>query len=138
MDITAIDKNFDLAFTVPEDVEWFSIEEHPFSVYGIEYSAEEGLYRRLPKEIADATSEAVSYLSRHSAGGRVRFSSNSPYIVVRVEEPFEKPSPHMTIAGERGVSVFANEQFVTTIMPSYDDLVNADERFGGNGKVVVY
>ena len=42
MDIKQIDKNFDTSFTPPEDMEWFSVLEQPFSVHGIFYSEEEG------------------------------------------------------------------------------------------------
>ena len=69
MDIQKVDKNFNLTFEVPDDVEWFSIREIPFQTHGIFYSEEEGSYRRLPKDIADATNEGVSALSKHTAGG---------------------------------------------------------------------
>jgi lysophospholipase L1-like esterase len=135
MDIKKIDKNFDTTFVSPADIEWFSIQEVPFSVHGIFYAEEEGLYRRLPKGIADATNEGVAHLSKNTAGGRVRFITDSPYIAVRLEEPFEPPCSHMTIAGVYGVSVFADKKFVGTIMPSYEQIVNADSTRGGNGKI---
>ena len=136
MDIRKIDKNFDITFTVPEDIEWISAEEILFAVYGVTYSKEEGLYRRLPKKTAETINDGVVELSKHTAGGRIRFLTDSPYVAVRVEEPFGVPCSHMTVAGERGVSVFANRQFVRTLMPSYDDLMKADKRYGGDGKVV--
>lgn len=136
MEIAKIDKNFDTSFPLPEDIEWFSVREKPFSVHGVFYSQNEGLYRRLPKDVADATNEGVSYLSKNTAGGRIRFVTDSPYIAVRVEEPFEKPFPHLTIAGKCGVTVYANGQYEGTIMPSYDQLSAADEAHGGNGRVV--
>jgi len=54
MDISKVDKNFDLTFTVPEDIQWFSIREQPFAIHGITYSEEEGQFRRLPKAPAPA------------------------------------------------------------------------------------
>ena len=136
MDIKTIDKNFDTSFVAPDDIEWFSIREMPFSVHGVFYSEEEGLYRRLPKDVADATNEGVSYLSTKTAGGRVRFATDSPYVVVRVEEPFEQPTPHFTIAGRAGVTLFVNNQYEITVMPTYEHLSKADPTHGGNGKVV--
>lgn len=135
MDIKVIDKNFNTSFTPPDDIEWFSVQEVPFSVHGIYYAEEEGLYRRLPKEIADATNKGVAYLSKNTAGGRVRFITDSPYIAVRLKEPFAPPVSHMTIAGVYGVSVFADKKFVGTIMPSYEQIVNADSARGGNGEI---
>ena len=32
MDISTIDKNFDVTFAVPNDVEWLSVEEDLFSI----------------------------------------------------------------------------------------------------------
>ena len=134
MDIKKLDKNFDTTFVAPDDIEWFSIQEKPFSIHGITYSEEEGLYRRLPKNIADATNDGVSHLSKNTAGGRVRFATNSPYIIVRVEEPFEAPFPHMTIAGKDGVSLFVDKKFAGTIMPSYEQIAKADPEYGGSGR----
>ena len=38
-----IDKNFDTTFIPPEDIEWFSARENPFSIHGVFYSEEESL-----------------------------------------------------------------------------------------------
>lgn len=133
MDIKKIDKNFDITFVPPEDIEWFSVREYPFSVHGVAYSEEEGLYRRMPKEIAETISEGVAHLSKNTAGGRVRFATNSPYIAVHMEEPFEIPFSHMTVAGKNGVSIFADRKFLGTIMPGYEQFVEADTSRGGNG-----
>ncbi len=136
MDIKNIDKNFDTTFIAPEDIEWFSVQSLPFSIHGVTYSEEEGLYRRMPKSVADATNDGVSFLSKHTAGGRVRFATNSPYIAVRMEEPWESPFSHMTIVGKNGVSLFMDDKFVGTLMPAYTQIVDGDPSHGGNGKIV--
>ena len=136
MDIRKIDRNFETTFTSPADVEFFSVLEHPFAIHGVYYAKEEGIFRRLSKDVADATSVGVSHLSRHTAGGRVRFCTDSPYIIVRVEEPFEVPFSHMTIAGKYGVSLFADGAFAGTIMPSYEQIVSADTSRNGSGTIV--
>ena len=136
MDIKAIDRNFNMTFVPPSDVEFFSALEEPFSTHGVYYCPKEGLYRRLPKEVADATSAGVSRLAYHTAGGRICFVTDSPYIIVRVEEPFEAPFSHMTVAGKCGVSLYANRKFVGTVMPSYEQIVAADPARGGSGTIV--
>lgn len=136
MDIQQIDKKFDTSFIVPEDIEWFSAREYPFSICGVTYSDDEKVFRRIPKEIADATNDGVAQLSKNTAGGRVRFATDSPYVAVRVEEPFEPPFSHMTIVGKCGVSLFADKKFVGTIMPSYEQIVKADMAHNGNGTIV--
>ena len=136
MDIRQVDKNFDTTFVAPSDIEWFSVRELPFSLHGIFYSEEEGLFRRLPKDVADATSEGVSLLSKHTAGGRVRFETDSPYVAIHAEEPFEAPLSHMTVVGKCGFSVFSNNTFSETVMPSYSQIIAADPALGGNGTIV--
>ncbi|MBQ2988801.1 MAG: hypothetical protein IJD59_06840 [Clostridia bacterium] len=42
-------------------------------------------FRRVPDEIARATSEGVAQLSQNSTGGRIRFCTDSDYIVVHAE-----------------------------------------------------
>lgn len=123
MDIKKIDKNFQTKTTFPEDIEWFSVTEEPFCVHGIFYSEEEGCFRRLPKDVADATNEGVSALSTHTAGGRARFSTDSPYIAIRAVEPFEPPMSHMTVCGKCGFSLFINNAFGGVFMPEYDQIL---------------
>ncbi len=64
MNIKEFDKNFDTTFNAPEDIEWFSVNEAPFSLHGVFYAEEEGLYRRMPREIADAVNPGISHLSK--------------------------------------------------------------------------
>lgn len=135
MDITKIDKNFALSFTPPEDLEWHSVLSAPFSLHGAWYSEEEGLFRRVPKDVADATNPGVMYLSKNSAGVRVRFSTNSPYIAVHLDLEFAEPFSHMTVAGKCGISLFVDGKFVKTVMPSYRQIVAGDPALGGNGTI---
>lgn len=138
MDIRRIDKNFNLSFELPDDVEWFSVREKPFKAYGVFYSEKEGLYRRLPKEVADATNEGVSSLSKHTAGGRIRFETDSPYIVLHAKEPFQMPYSHMTVCGKYGFSLFTDGQFSGSFMPSCEQFlknpnIEDDEKISVNG-----
>ena len=135
MDISVIDKNFSLTFEAPEDLVWHSVLVSPFALYGATYSEEEGLFRRLPKAVAEATSPGVAHLSKNTAGVRVRFTTDSPYIAVHVEEEFEEPFSHMTVVGKCGVSIFADGAFVKTVMPSYRQIVGGDPKVGGTGEV---
>lgn len=52
----------------------------PFDIYGLC----EG-FRRLPQSIAEATSGEVSELSEMPAGGRIRFKTDSDYVVVHAD-----------------------------------------------------
>ncbi|MBR5739012.1 MAG: hypothetical protein IKY02_03385 [Lachnospiraceae bacterium] len=136
MNLSPTNSFFELSFEAPEDLEWFSVREEPFTTYGVYYSEEEVVYRRLPKEVADATSARVSNLSTHSAGGRIRFITDSPYLAIRVEERFVAPFSHMPIAGKYGVAAFANRTFFGTYFPSYRQITSGDPELGGNDLIL--
>lgn len=132
MDITKIDKNFDTSFTPPEDIEWFSVKEKPFEIYGVFYSESEGKYRRMPKDIADKVSLGVSELSKQTAGGRIRFITDSPYYAVKVTEPFVPPFSNMSFMGIYGVTVYANGSFSRCFAPTYAQVLEGDK----NGQII--
>ena len=94
-----IDKNMIVNTTIGDaEVIWRDAREAPFSLHGIYTPSEElPFYYRVPKEVAEATSKGVAALSRESAGGRVRFSTDSPYIAIRVKFRVVGRSPHLTL-----------------------------------------
>lgn len=56
---------------------YLDVKNAPFSLHGFCEP-----FRRVPKKVADATSECVSRLSRVTAGGRIRFRTTSDFVVV--------------------------------------------------------
>lgn len=127
MDITKFDKNFEVTFQAPSDIEWYDVRELPFSLHGVFYAEEEGIYRRMPKADAEATSEAVAYLSTNTVGGRVRFTTDSPYVAIRAVEPYVMPFSHMTILGQCGFSLYADRRFAGIYMPSVERIMQGKE-----------
>ncbi len=55
---------------------------------------------------------------------------------MRLEEPFVQPFSHMTIAGQFGVTLYGNDEYIGTLMPSYEQLIKADPANSGNNKIV--
>ena len=56
---------------------YLDVKNAPFKLYGFDNG-----FVRVPSDVAEATSENVARLARTAAGGRVRFRTNSDYIVV--------------------------------------------------------
>ena len=79
-DIAKIDSNFQIKTAAGGT--FHSVDLPPFRIYGIQKD-DEG-YFRMPPEIAANTSEGVSWLNRHTAGGLVKFRTNSPKLSLRV------------------------------------------------------
>lgn len=132
----SLGKHFKPSFPVPDDLEWHSVREHPFQTFGIFYCKEEGKYHRIPKRIGDNTNQTVAWLASHTAGGRVRFITDSPYIALRCVQPYREPIPQMTMVATNGFTLAVNKKFCCTFTPSYRDFVAADPALNGSGEIV--
>ena len=81
INIEKIDPNFAAPSSNDiKDIKWHSIHEEPFQIYGLHGRTEDGRYIRMPVEIADNVNNGVKSLNYCTAGGRVRFSTDSNYI----------------------------------------------------------
>ncbi len=84
---------------------WYDASEPPFRLYGL-YSSNP--YLRLPESVAEATNSGVKRLNFHTAGGRVRFSTDSARIGVRVKMPYVTKFCHMALTGTSSFDVYAD------------------------------
>lgn len=66
--------------TTMESPVYIDVRKAPMTLHGFSEP-----FRRVPKDVADATSECVSRLSAVTAGGRVRFRTTSDFVVVHAE-----------------------------------------------------
>ena len=126
MTIADLDKNFQVPKLDVTDIEWFDASEEPFSLHGIYFNKEEGIFRRMPQDVADTVSFGVSYFSRYSTGGRLRFKTDSPYVAIKCVIPPEQCMPHMPFTGSHGFSLYVNGEFravyYTVVKDAYDNL----------------
>ncbi len=107
--------------------------EAPFSLHGLLLPDEERPYfHRLPLATAKATSDAVLYLSSHTAGGRVRFRTDSPYIAIRALMHSIEKANHFSITGTAGFDIYRDNIFLDSYRPSpaitdqYDGVLMTD------------
>ncbi len=121
-----VDKNLAIETSFPEtDVCFHSVREDPFELYNFYDPRGEAIFRRLPEDVARATSEGVFKLSRESAGGRVRFSTDSPYILIKAVMPVVGRNSHMTLAMSAGFDLYEDyksgeSRYHRVFMPPYD------------------
>lgn len=94
-----------------QEVVWYDARKAPFSLHGFHEPKTEPTFRRVPKEVADATSEGVSGLGGMSAGGRVRFSTNSPYVAIRSKQPSVGRSTFETMIETAGFDLYIDGEF---------------------------
>jgi DNA repair protein RadA/Sms len=62
----------------------------------------DGVFRRLPTQVAKSVNEGVDQLHVHTAGGRVRFKTNSPYVAIHAKMPAIGKMPHFALTGSAG------------------------------------
>lgn len=106
MDISKIDKNFSMNNTTVEGgVRYYTIPHENFALYGVYYHETQKEFVRLDREIAKTVNEGVEWLSNFTAGGRLRFATDSTSLTLRVTYPAMRLMVHMAIAGQGGFSL---------------------------------
>ena len=117
--IAELDKNFKVETNIERHgLMMRSIDEECFSLYGV--FKENGIYRRMPEKVAVSVSEAVRCLHMQTAGGRIRFVTDSEYIAVSVILNNVSRMPHFALTGSAGVDIYADSRYLCTIRPPYD------------------
>ena len=105
-DITKVDRNLAFSGIDAPDCVMHDVRCEPFEIYGLYKPQEKGLFRRLPEAVAKATSENVTILSTNTAGGRVRFATDSEYIAIECHLPNITRFAHMPITGVSGFDMY--------------------------------
>lgn len=106
-----IDPNFHIERTVSDaDIVWRDVRKPPFSLYGLYDPVHEATFKRLPDVVAHAVSEKVTALYRNTAGGRVRFSTDSDVIAIRALMPMVcNTLAHMPLTGSAGFDLYVDD-----------------------------
>ena len=126
-DIASVDKNLAVASKVnAPDLKLYDVREAPFQIYGLYNPSTEPVFKRMPTNVAEKTSDGVLSLHTHTAGGRVRFATDSPYIVIKAVMPKVSHFPHMPLTGTSGFDLYIDTDdgtesvFHRTFVPPYD------------------
>ena len=103
-----IDKNFKVETKIQQEgLKFFSPEEAPFKIYGV--FREGDRFRRMPEAVAKTVSEGVEYLHSNTAGGRIRFITDSPYVAVNVKLDKADAMNHFAFTGTAGFDLYVKE-----------------------------
>ena len=81
-----VDKNFKIESTLGlEDIKYYDAKKAPFKIYGADPSSFEGEgFWRMPKKIMDEYKH-LFWACKCSTGFRVRFTTNSEYVAIKVK-----------------------------------------------------
>lgn len=99
-----------------EGVKFYNVDEPPFSVHGI--FRENGKYRRMNEAVAKTVSDGVYALHANTAGGRVRFITNSPYVAIKSKMDSMGMGTNGTVINSCGFDLYADGHYVDTYSPT--------------------
>ena len=107
-DISNIDKNFKINFKIPEDTEFYDCFSDPIKIHGLYLDNDENVFTRLPESFMERNdiNNGIKYLMHDTAGGRIRFATDSPYVAVVVELLHVMNMMHMPPTGHSGMDVY--------------------------------
>lgn len=126
MKIAEIDKNFVTKEAVTKDgLTEYTIPHEKFSLYGVFYDEKEGCFARMDLSVANGVNDGVRYLCKHTAGGRLRFSTNSKTFKLTATYTYLWVMEHMPMVGSCGFTLFEEgengERFVANLTPLLKD-----------------
>lgn len=108
-EIAKIDKNFDFESKINKpDIEFFDAKQEPFTIYGL--IEEDGVFKRMKTKDAENISEGVLRLHKNTAGGRLRFITNSPYVAIHAKMSYMFKSPNYALTGSAGFDVYEDKE----------------------------
>ena len=122
MKIGDIDKNLAVESKIGlTDVVWFDSKDAPIKVYGLSQAEKGKQFLRFPAEIAEQVSPGVKYLNTNTAGGRIRFRTNSRYIAIKAVMPDNGTMAHITMLGQSGFDLYRSDagdyKYVASFVP---------------------
>lgn len=118
-DISKVDKNFSVNTKIEkDDIEFLSADSECFEIFGV--FREKGKYRRIPEEVAKKVSEGVLRLHANTAGGRIRFVTDSPYVAINVKMGDVGKMPHFALTGSSGFDLYVDNKFRQSFVPPFD------------------
>ena len=106
MKIEEIDGNFANNTIDGIDLTFVEMPQPPFELDGFPFYKENKAFCRLPVSFLPACSEGVQALAWHTAGGQLRFRTDSPVFAVRVKLLKIPAMSHMPATGSSGFDMY--------------------------------
>lgn len=120
--IALIDSNFKVNTNLDErDIKFYDVSQPPFKIYGVYYDSEK--YRRIPEYVAKSVNDGVYALHANTAGGRVRFKTDSPYVAINAKMPNIGKMSHFALTGSAGFDLYIGkepEKYIASFIPPFE------------------
>ena len=105
--IENLDKNLAVSTNIDApDLKLYDVRQKPFQIYGLYNPQTETQFKRMPSDVAETVHPNVKALHLHTSGGRVRFSTDSPYVAIKAVMPSITHFSHMPLTGSSGFDIY--------------------------------
>lgn len=111
MKLEELDVNVKCEKVQKDDCKLYSVREQPFSIHGLFEPLTPGTFRRMPEEIANQCNPSVKGLHTMTSGGRVRFQTDSEYIILKAIYPSLFLVDCMPLVGSSGFDIYVDGKF---------------------------
>lgn len=125
-ELSKIDKNFEVKTKINKDnIKFYSCTDEPFKIYGLlKPDAKYDFFKRMSIDVAEKVNVGVHTLATNTAGGRIRFKTNSAYVAVNAVMHNIQIGEHFPLTGTAGFDLYeiknGKEFFVKTYIPPLD------------------
>lgn len=108
---------------------FLDVRQDPFNVYGLYNYRQEAVFKRLPDELAQNVNPGVASLYLNTAGGRVRFSTDSASVAIRCRMPAITRFAHMPLSGTSGFDLYLDQDGKSTYFATFMPPVDMDDGY---------
>ena len=138
MDLLKMDKNFRTENADIDAYDWYDIQSELFSLHGVYFDENEKIFTRMDKESRESVSAHVGVLATYTAGGRIRFRTNTPYIAIYSTQPCALNPNKGTLVNYCGFSYYANGVFCGATCPNPKGIyIDGQREFSYDGVIHV-
>lgn len=120
MELEKVDKNFVVETVNENKFNFLNVRDYPLSIHGLTYNEELCRFERMDNDIADSISGHLSFLNGCTAGGRVRFKTNSGSLAIKVQLGEVWGTSYFSKKQSVSFSVYVNNKFYKLLAPSRD------------------
>ena len=111
------------------DFDFYDAELPPFSLHGVFREGES--FVRMPQQIAERVSAHVAGLNRHTAGGRIRFVTDSGSVALVAAVAVGGGMPHFAYTGVSGFDLYGDDGRGMRCFGSFVAPLEQQGSFGG-------
>lgn len=109
VDANLLDENMRQVDADSGQLAWHTPTQAPFSLHGLCFFDEDRVYRRMPVNPAWPLRPEVDALANATAGGQIRFRTDSRVVAVRVQLAGPANMDHMPATGQCGFDAYVGD-----------------------------